>query len=501
MPSKYCKKTDPTYEKIMKRPDYPFSDDLLGMGEVASGMATIISNTDGPFVFNINSPYGTGKTFFMTRLRALMEREFGHRTVYFNAWEFDFYKNPLVAIVAELQGHFEANPIKELEKTGMINQIKDQTIGLVKKMDFSFALEGKITDPHTGLVCSVKPSVSIKAKESPSGNVKKDIFEEYKDFKKLKEEFVTLLNEFLINEQKPLIFFIDELDRCRPDYAIEVLETIKHFFPIKNIIFVLAVDRAQIESTVRTLFGCNTTTEYLKKFIDQDFYLPAADSQKYIYAMCEQHLHDVIEDFCEQDRLMFYMHNLETNHESPAAENALTIIAVYVQALSALYTFSLRTQEQIIIFIKMFFQSLKPGRDVFIPDLAAILICIRFLSPFYFERLNEYDLDKFISKDFLINNIDTNLEKKGLNTYWLDSIKKRELGHYYQHEEADKYSPIQIWSKILRYCYDVDKYKMYNDRPDYFAQVEGYALELRGYPIKYSNIIKSIGKIMDTNKK
>lgn len=107
MPKKHTKTIDKTYKEISERPETPFSDDLLGLGDVADSVATIISNTNGPFVFNINSPYGTGKTFFTTRLRVLLERNYGVETLFYNAWEFDFYKNPFVSIISEFNNYFE----------------------------------------------------------------------------------------------------------------------------------------------------------------------------------------------------------------------------------------------------------------------------------------------------------------------------------------------------------------------------------------------------------
>ncbi|MGA8883657.1 MAG: P-loop NTPase fold protein [Acinetobacter sp.] len=69
---------------------------------------------------------------------------------------------------------------------------------------------------------------------------------------------------------KPLIFIIDELDRCRPDFAIRLIERIKHFFDIKNIVFVLVMDKAQFSKVVCHNYGYDEKLgeEYLDKFVD-----------------------------------------------------------------------------------------------------------------------------------------------------------------------------------------------------------------------------------------
>lgn len=67
----------------------------------------------------------------------------------------------------------------------------------------------------------------------------------------------------------PLIIFVDELDRCRPDFAIEVLERIKHVFNVENIIFILGIDKEALSNSVKSIYGENTKINgYLSRFID-----------------------------------------------------------------------------------------------------------------------------------------------------------------------------------------------------------------------------------------
>ena len=74
---------------------------------------------------------------------------------------------------------------------------------------------------------------------------------------------------------RPLVVVVDELDRCRPSYAIELLETAKHPFAVDRVVFVLAVNRAQLAESVRALYGAGFNSEgYLRRFFDLDFRLP-----------------------------------------------------------------------------------------------------------------------------------------------------------------------------------------------------------------------------------
>jgi hypothetical protein len=65
-----------------------------------------------------------------------------------------------------------------------------------------------------------------------------------------------------------LIFIIDELDRCRPDYALTLLEIIKHFFAVPNVHFVLGTNLTELENSVKARYGADIkAAQYLQKFV------------------------------------------------------------------------------------------------------------------------------------------------------------------------------------------------------------------------------------------
>lgn len=84
----------------------------------------------------------------------------------------------------------------------------------------------------------------------------------------------------IFGSERPQAFvFVDELDRCRPDYAISYLETIKHVFDIHGLVFVLAVDYDQLSCSARALFGRDLNfEEYYRKFVQRSLSLPEPDS-------------------------------------------------------------------------------------------------------------------------------------------------------------------------------------------------------------------------------
>ena len=99
------------------------------------------------------------------------------------------------------------------------------------------------------------------------------------------------------SEVKPLVIVIDELDRCRPTYAVSLIEKIKHLFSAKNIVFVLVLNLQQLEESIKGIYGQNIDAHtYLQKFINIETTLPKkiedrslSDLGKYAEKLLELH--------------------------------------------------------------------------------------------------------------------------------------------------------------------------------------------------------------------
>ena len=113
---------------------------------------------------------------------------------------------------------------------------------------------------------------------------------DYLDTKTSLQTFRTSLEELAnelaeTNHGLPLVVVIDELDRCRPSYAVELLETAKHLFAVDRVAFVLAVNRSELAHSIRAVYGSKfDAVGYLRRFIDMDFRLPEAEREPFIEA-------------------------------------------------------------------------------------------------------------------------------------------------------------------------------------------------------------------------
>ncbi|MDP1812247.1 MAG: P-loop NTPase fold protein [Sediminibacterium sp.] len=256
----------------------PFANCKLGRKKHAEILTKIVSTYSDGFVLAINNEWGTGKTTFVKMWSQHLTNE-GFQTLYFNAWENDFDTNPLVPLVSEIKTLIKSNDkesYKELLKKGAVLS-KNLIPALVK------AIAEKHIDSKT----------MVEFLEN-SAKAATDIFEseinQYASKKKGLVEFRQELQKFIYdnNNSKPVIFFIDELDRCRPNYSVEVLEQLKHFFSVKGIVFVLSIDKEQLGNAVKGLYGSEkiNSEEYLRRFIDLEYQIPAPSSIvfcKYLY--------------------------------------------------------------------------------------------------------------------------------------------------------------------------------------------------------------------------
>lgn len=249
--------------EIVISQDHPYQEDQLNRGPIVDTLSRFIKNMEPPYVLALDGAWGSGKTTLVKMLIADL-RSAHTDSVYFDAWRFDYMGDPLIALVAALV---------DLEAiSGSDEKILNKAKALQK-------LAAKIA----------LTSVSVATRYLSGGLVGKDELEsiqssqqtflnsEFESAKKLNDEFTEQLESLIQSALKgskgnKIVFFIDELDRCRPDFAIRLLERVKHFFDITNIFFVLVVDKAQLEASIKGVYGSNTdATEYLRKFIDFDY--------------------------------------------------------------------------------------------------------------------------------------------------------------------------------------------------------------------------------------
>lgn len=281
--------------------------DLLNRKPVAEALMKIIKNKKNLKVLAIDSEWGTGKTTFIKIWIEMLKNENEYKdeyeVMYFNAWENDYLNEPLVALLIELdkeikdkKGKVESflNTAKEKGKVisgiGAEIAIKTLTRGVLESADL-----GKIAEE--GML-------------ELSNKIGKVMIDSISRSKKTRNELKQELKKFQKKIDKNVIIFIDELDRCRPTFAVELLETIKHIFDIENYKFVISVDKNQMACSIKTLYGQDMNSNgYLRRFFDLEYTLPKTDFKEYInlknIELIQGENYDNLINFVEAVRLVF----------------------------------------------------------------------------------------------------------------------------------------------------------------------------------------------------
>ena len=260
--------------------DDPFKNDLLDRKESIEVLTNIVRSIDGPCTLAVDAPWGAGKTTFI-KIWTQVICEAGFPVVSFNAWETDFSNDPFVALSEEITRGL--GEYSEDSFSGKIESLRD------KASEVAIRAVPALIRVATAGILDIDPLLENEASNILASYAKDRLAAHVEAQKSLESFRITLQDTASTLAQKndglPLVIFIDELDRCRPSYAVELLEVAKHLFAVDHIVFVLAVNRAELAHSVRALYGNSfDAPDYLKRFFDLDFRLPAPSRRAFIGA-------------------------------------------------------------------------------------------------------------------------------------------------------------------------------------------------------------------------
>jgi len=359
----------------------PFANCKLDRESYASVLSNIVETYSDGFVLAINNEWGTGKTTFVKMWQQDLKNK-GYQTIYFNAWENDFDNNPLVALMSELKTLTDQkndqnsdSALKSVIEKGAI-LAKNILPALIKAVANKYFDSEIIINTFEN---ATKGAMEIFEKDINEYSTKKKTVA---DFKKELEIFVKELGT-----GKPLVFIIDELDRCRPDYAVEVLEQIKHFFSAPGIVFVLSIDKNHLSSSIKGYYGSESinTDEYLRRFIDLEYSIPKPSTKQF----CE-YLFDYysFNDFFISKTSKTRNNNREYVNDS---EPFLKMVVLLFEKSNA----TLRQQEQIFALTRLVLSSFSPNQYTF-SVLLFVLVYLKTMKNQLYQgiSINAYDLQE-----------------------------------------------------------------------------------------------------------
>ncbi len=337
----------------------PWKDDALNRGQAANALTNLIKSQRGPFVVSLDGKWGTGKTFFLTRWKNQLENEF--RVIYFNAWKDDFCSDPLVAMLAQI---VNAQIVKQCKDIKIKKSLSDNAKEIA----------------YNNLESVVKRFLGLQIPR-----IGDKILAKYEDQVASVSRLREAMAKFL-EEDRPLVCIVDELDRCRPDFAIATLERTKHVLNIPGLMFVYGINRSELCESIKSLYGNIDADIYLRRIFDMEFTLPTVSRRSYCAHVAERYRTKMIID------------------ESVGSDYAEGFDDAITRIPSTIEDLSLRDIEQCIRMATFAAGNMAQNRIGYQPHVIVAVIVIRLIAPDLYQR--------FVNGDHVAGEMLTLLEKR-----------------------------------------------------------------------------------------
>jgi hypothetical protein len=337
----------------------PFLHDKLDRKCEIENLSQLLINSEAPLVLAVDAEWGSGKTTFLKMWKAFLAKEHpSYASIYFSAWETDLSDDPLYVFLGEIN-----------------KQLAFRTSGMTRfKWKKAINLAGLITKRSLPTLAKVATYGALDLKDSGiertlaelSGGITSDGLDAYEASISAIEQFKENLSTVLLEtgNNHPVIVFVDELDRCRPQYAITLIERIKHLLNLPGIIFVLGIDRNQLANAIRGVYGDRFDSEtYLQRFIDLDYRLSRGDAKDFIAKLVSDYGLD--DFFAGRNANLAY-------HVKDEHQNLISVCA----DVAKLFRLSLREIEQLLARVNIVARSTASSQPIY-PYLLVGLLALR----------------------------------------------------------------------------------------------------------------------------
>lgn len=242
--------------------------DLLERKRQGRQLSELVERIEDPLVIAIDGPWGSGKSFFLKCWVGAHGRENGGsaQTVYFDAFENDFLDDPLISLTSAISSRL---PEASASAKGWEKAKSAAAVLWRPAARITLAVVTAGASEGAGAIARA----GIDASQAEIDKQVEALWRREECHRKAMEDFRAALIALThpngeSAEPKKILVTIDELDRCRPDYALSVLEVIKHFFSVPHVHFILGINLDELTNIVRARYGERSNADlYLQKFI------------------------------------------------------------------------------------------------------------------------------------------------------------------------------------------------------------------------------------------
>ncbi len=264
-----------------------FRNDKLGLEPaIASRTEAILSRS--PQAIAIDGHWGTGKTTFMALWAAYLRGE-GVKVVEFNAWK-AFGADPFDTLTKEILRQVDiAGPEQKRSHERILAFLKNHADSVAQGTKLASLLHPDLEAVSQMVELGTQTIGNLTMSEpAETGNTEIDS----------PDAFTSLLSSAARTwSDRPIVVMVDELDRCSPEYSVEMLQLLEHVFCAEHVVFVVAVNLAELVHSVRAFYGRGFNAEgYLERFFDEILPLPTSNRSQYIESSLSAIDSDVVSD-------------------------------------------------------------------------------------------------------------------------------------------------------------------------------------------------------------
>jgi len=424
-----------------------FEQDILGRSNFGQSLLNLVSQSSDELVISLDGKWGEGKTTFVKMWQGMLNQA-EVPSIYIDAFANDYIDDAFIAVASAITTYIEENSVnpddeKSKEFREKAKHVGVQLLSWTAKVGIKAATLGAIKDSDIEELKDIQSDVA-KGLSTVVGDFVDERLASHKQDVELLQSFKSLLSEMpcLLSAEgdKPFVIIIDELDRCKPTYAVELIEKVKHLFSVKNVVFVLVMHRKQLEEAVKCVYGENIDAHtYLQKFINIETTIPKKIGDR----------HD--NDINQYNRRLFDLHKIETWGDDRNLLDSLEVLAMH-------FNLSLRQLERVYTNLAVFYASSAENQLRLVPVISFLAV-IKVVDPAVYEALlhQKITYEELCQKTGLSEHDqeDRNLRKLQFLAMWL----KFSLITDEQFEQLDENDRIRGFGESL-WRYNVERERL-----------------------------------------
>ena len=370
----------------------PWSDDLLNRKETATRLIEILQGQRSSLRVSVDGGWGSGKTFFLKRLHATL-KDRGCRVRYVDVSQSDFTRSHLTTLLNSVRPWLDSD-------MGFLKRSWHRVCRILKRPESTQTTLGL----NFGLLA-----------------VQHEFGYSFDEDRRLQDTLIAFKTQLAKVAQKglderglPTLIIIDELDRCRPGYALEVLQAVKHLFDVPGVSFIFGVNRSELVESLKLACGNIDVETYLQKFFDLSFSLPQAGLAEYTRAALQKY--DVEAAFGIDDEGTDW--SLETDR-AKAVYGDWRTIPDFLPMLCEYWQLSLREIEFVVRLATLYAANMPKESGIY-PWSFFLILILKLKHPEEYRELQRGDL---LTPDFpqkALNMVDGDFPRGsslGLNTH------------------------------------------------------------------------------------